>query len=212
MKKSLAIFLALVSSATVAVAETVLVTMVRDNVTMEGTGTPKVALEPFVRLNEGDRLTLPAKGQVSMVFVGKGRQETWLGSGVVQIGEGEGKVVSGKPEVQVKQIPPEVARQMNRTPSVAADGRVGMMRLRGIRSPDAVARLDGEYRDLRTKAAADDITPEIYLLAGLFDLRQYDRVDQELKRITQAFAQDPAMPGLLQLYTRALAGAKQPGQ
>ena len=101
---------------------------------------------------------------------------------------------------------------MNRTPGPAVDGRVGLKRMRSIPPFDAVVRLDREYAEMRTKTEASDILPEVFLLAGLFDLRQYERVENELKRVATAYPKDPTVPVLLQLYGKALAAARQPAE
>lgn len=195
-----------------AMADTVLVTSVRGSVGIDAIGAGKAMLEPFVRLQEGDRLSLPAGAQVNLVYVGKARLEAWQGTGTVVIGESESRATAGKPQVQVRTIPPEAARQMNRTPTTAPDGRVGMMRMRSIPAHDAVARLEDEYRRLRAQSAGDDLLPEIALLAGLFDLRQYERVDAELQRIAREHPANPSAQALQDLYAKALAGVRVPLQ
>jgi hypothetical protein len=144
-----------------------------------------------------------------MVFVGKARQETWRGPGVVQVGAGEGKAVSGKPELTVKAIPAQVASQMNRMPTVGTDGKVGMLRLRSIPSEDALARLEGDYRDLKGRSLAGDRNPEIFLLGGLFELREFDRLEAEMTRLASIHPNDAAVTDLLRLYSRALETARQ---
>lgn len=188
-----------------AAGEVVLVTAVQGNVSVQGETGGQMKLEPFARLRPGDRLALTAGSQASLLFAAAGRMETWKGAGSVGIAEGEGKAATaGKPELQVRQIPVEVARQMNRTPSVTQEGRVGMLRMRSLPNPDAINRLEQEYARLRSNTAANDPTPEIFLLAGLYDLRQYTRLQTELKRIESAFPQDVSIAALSQVYARAL--------
>lgn len=193
----------------VALADTVLVTGVSGAVTLESVGNTKMALEPFVRLKEGDRLNLPAAASLSLVYVGKARQESWQGAGSLLIGEAESKAVAGQPQLKARPLPPEVARQMNRTPVASADGKVGMLRTRSVPPVDAVTRLEREYQEMRSQTTAADILPEVYLLAGLYDLRQYERVEAELKRIVAAYPNDPGVPALRQLYTKALNDARE---
>lgn len=210
MLRIVGVLLLLLATGGLQAAETVLVTAVQGGVTVEGIGEGKKALEAFVRLKEGDRLNLSAKSQAKLVYVGKGRQEIWLGAGAVVIGAEEGKVLAGSPQLQVLNIPPEVARQLNRTPSPGSDGRVGMMRMRSMPPLDAVTRLEQEYAELRGKTSAGDILPEVYLLAGLYDLRQYERLEGELQRIESSYRQDPALPSLLRLYRQALDSVRSP--
>ena len=181
-------------------ADTVLVTALQGAVSLEIAGaTNKAPLEPFVRLREGDKLSLAAGSQLSLVYVGKARLESWQGTGT-----------SGKPQSQVRSLPPEVTRQMNRTPTASPHGRVGMMRMRGVPPHDAVARLENDYRQMRSQTTGDDILPEVFLLAGLFDLRQYARVEEELKRIGASFAGNPTAASLQELYSKALSAARTP--
>lgn len=194
----------------VGAAETVLLTMVQEGVTLQAAGASPAKVEAFIRLREGDRLTLSKDAQLSMVFIGGARQETWRGPGVVQVGGAEGKAASGKPEVSVKAIPEAVARQMNRMPTVGNDGRVGMLRLRSIPSEDAVARVENDYRELKKTSPPGDRNPEILLLGGLYELREFDRVRSELTRLASLYPGDPAIADLILLYTRALAAESQP--
>lgn len=211
MRKS---FLMFASAAMLApltlLADTVLVTSMQGSVAIEAAGMGKAALEPFVRLKEGDRLSLPANAQVKLVYVGKARLETWQGAGVIVIGENESKTFSGKPQIQVRDIPPEAARQMNRTPSTGPDGRVGMMRMRGLPPHDAITRLDNDYKQMRSQTSSDDILPEVFLLAGLYDLRQYMRIEEELKRIAAAYPENATARSLNELYTKAIQSAQTP--
>jgi hypothetical protein len=211
MRKS---FLMLASAAMLApltlLADTVLVTSLQGSVAIEAAGMGKAALEPFVRLKEGDRLSLPANAQVKLVYVGKARLETWQGAGIIVIGENESKASSGKPQIQVRDIPPEAARQMNRTPSTGPDGRVGMMRMRGLPPHDAITRLDNDYKQMRGQTDSDDILPEVFLLAGLYDLRQYMRIEEELKRIAAAYPENATARSLQELYTKAIQSAQTP--
>lgn len=196
--------------ASTASADTVLVTALQGNVSVEAKELGKATLEPFVRLREGDRLTLPADARLSLVYVTRARLENWQGAGVIVVGDAESRAAAGKPQLTAKALPPEAARQMNRTPTAAPDGRVGMMRMRGLPSNDAVARLESDYRQMRGQTADDDILPEVFLLAGLFDLRQYARIEEELKRIEAGFPGNPTARSLRELYAKALAEARSP--
>lgn len=206
--RALAIGLTLIAGA--AAADTVLVTALQGTVSVEAKELGKTTLEPFVRLREGDRLTIPAGARISLVYVTRARLENWQGAGVVVVGEAESRAAGGKPQLAAKNLPPETARQMNRTPSASPDGRAGMMRMRGLPSNDAVARLEGDYRQMRSQTTADDILPEVFLLAGLFDLRQYARIEEELKRIDTDFTGNPTARSLQELYAKAIASARAP--
>ena len=80
-------------------ADTVLVTAVQGKIVVDSVGSGKTPLEPFVRLKEGDRLSLPAGSQTKLVYVSRGRQETWQGESTVLVGDNESKLVMGKGQI-----------------------------------------------------------------------------------------------------------------
>lgn len=240
----------LFGNAVAVAANSVLVTAVDGTVRLEGAGAGKGGLEAFMRLNTGDRLTLPAGSKAVLVYVAAGRLESWRGSGALLIGDNESKAVGGKPELSVRKLPAEVAQQMNRTPapqgnrygmarlaevdSGASMSRaeqmpsaraarsapleaaappperpVGMVRLRGMAPPDAVESLERKYRELRAEILGKDLTAEIFLLAGLFELHAYQRLETELQRIAADFPKDNAATALRETYLRALAQRRE---
>jgi hypothetical protein len=66
----------------------------------------------------------------------------------------------------VKSLPLAVARQLARTPVADRDGPQGAGATRAVAAPDAMARLEATYQELRSRAGADDLEPEAYLLSG----------------------------------------------
>lgn len=225
MRKLFFIIAILTAPLTWAASEVVLVSGVKGAVSLEAIGIPKTPLQPFLRLKAGDRLNIPADGQVSLVYFDRGRQEIWPGATVLVIGEQESQKISGQGEAQFKQLPPQVTKQMQRsTPSPvegkvgavllreSADGKVGAVRLRSIGPIDAMTKLENTYKELRASAASTDIEPELYLLAGLFEQREYLRLDKEMERISSAFPDDESLKVLRKLYSRAIANARQANQ
>ncbi len=253
-------------------ADSVLVTAVEGQVRLEGEGVGKMPLEAFMRLNTGDRLVLPAGTRAALVYLAGGRLENWRGNGTLLVGKAESKAVGGKPDLQLRQLPPEVAQQMSRMPAPNPERRHGMVRLaevddpgmaRAARSrpdntrlaemdasraapvmaerpaaapPSVVAaapmppreraavtrlpsvapespleKLEGKYRQLRIDTPANDLTPEIFLLAGLFDLKAYSRIETELLRIADAFPGNGVAAALRETYQRAIAATKGAG-
>ncbi|MGE5385203.1 MAG: hypothetical protein ACM3SV_04860 [Betaproteobacteria bacterium] len=250
-------------------ADSVLVTAVEGQVRLEGEGVGKMPLEAFMRLNVGDRLLLPAGTRAALVYLAGGRLENWRGNGTLLVGKAESKVTAGKPELQLRQLPPEVAQQMSKMPAPNPERRHGMVRLAALddqdmaratksmpsstriaemdasRTPPSMAerpaavpppvvaaapmparerasisrpvappespmeKLDKKYRQLRADTPANDLTPEIFLLAGLFDLKAYSRIETELQRISDAFPNDAVGTALRDTYQRAIALAKE---
>lgn len=158
-------------------AQAVMLTQVAGEVTASGKGGAQPAV-PFLKLDEGDKLTLGKNARVQMVYLGNGRQEVWKGDGQVEVGSREGRSPSLKAETS--QLPALIVNQLKKTPAVGQQGRTGMVMLRSLDDLDAAERLDKEYADFRASAAADDTTPEVFLLTGLLDLKEYERAKKVL--------------------------------
>lgn len=190
-------------------AEVALVMAVQGRVVRQASPEP-LAVETFVKLNEGDRLSLAQGSKLQLVYFESGRQETWSGPGSLDLALREGKSSGmGAPEVQ--QQPLSLTKQLARTPALDGQGRGGVTRLRAIQNPDAVARLESSYQELRSKAAADDLGPEVYLLAGLLDLRQLDGIEKALDRLQQERPQSDQAAALVSLYRKAVKQVREGG-
>lgn len=196
--------------ATAASAEpTVLVTAVEGKHSLDKGIGKAVGLEPFMRLSQGDRIALPAKGRLTLIYLASARQENWQGAGNLVVGDGQSEAAGGKPQVEVRQLPAAIVRQINRTPATTTEGRVGMVRLRALRSDAAIAKLDKDYQALKTQSPATDLTPEIFLLAGLFEQGEYARIESELQRIGAAYPGQSAAETLRKNYVAAIAEARK---
>ena len=109
-------------------AEVALVTSVHGRVLRLGDAAP-APVEAFVKLKEGDRLSLEKDTRLQVVYFENGRQEIWSGPGRLDLTAREGKA-SGLPPAQVKSLPLVMARQLARTPALDSQGRGGVTRLR----------------------------------------------------------------------------------
>ncbi len=165
-------------------------------------------VEAFVKLKEGDRLSLEKDTRLQLVYFENGRQETWSGPGRVEMTAREGKA-SDLPPAQVKLLPLVMARQLARTPALDSQGRGGVTRLRAIHSPDAMVKLEDTYRDLKTRAERDDLAPEVYLLSGLYEMRELDRVEKVLSDLQQGWPNNPEAALLISLYRKAVKNARE---
>ncbi|MCM2289472.1 MAG: hypothetical protein NDI67_10630, partial [Sulfuritalea sp.] len=190
-------------------AEAALVMAVQGRVLRQASPAPQ-AVETFVKLNEGDRLSLAQGSKLQLVYFESGRQETWSGPGSLELASREGKA-SGMAAPEVQQQPLSLTKQLARTPALDGQGRGGVTRLRALQNPDAVARLEGSYQELRSQAAADDLGPEVYLLAGLLDLRQLDRIEKTLDRLQQERSQSDQVAALVALYRKAVKQIREGG-
>lgn len=187
-----------------AAAETALVTSLTGKVTRAGA---EGAVEAFVKLKAGDALSLDKDAKVQITYFENGRQESWAGAGKLEVGAAESKA-AGLPAPQVKQVPMVIVKQLARTPSLDSQGRAGVMRLRAIPTPDAIAKVEATYKQMRAEAGKDDLNPELFLLAGMLEMRQIERVEQVLAEMKKDRANDPEAKLLVSLYTKALKDVK----
>jgi len=128
---------------------------------------------PFAKLSAGDLLSLAGDGKVRVVYLDNGRQETWAGACEVEIAGLQGQ--SPGPEPGVKLLPPIVVQQLAKTPPAGERARNGMLRVRSVDLEDALTQLDKHYDELKRGATDEDTTPELFLLSGLVELRQFAR-------------------------------------
>ncbi len=185
-----------------------LVTTVTGSVSRLVDSAPR-ALEHFARLKQGDVLLLEGKAGVRLIFFGSRREESWRGEGRIEVGSGQGKG-SGLPEPQVSLLPELMVRQIAKTPSTDNPVRPGPARTRSIEIAEGgLAKLDSDYGRLRKDAAADDINPEIFLLAGLFEMREFSRLEQTLKDLSDSRPGDMEIAVLNSLYKRAITQKQQ---
>jgi hypothetical protein len=168
----------------------------------------KKPLPAFVKLKRGDSLTLD-KARLQVVYFANGRQETWQGSGRIDILDDGGKS-AGLPAPEVKTLPNVIVRQIAHTPALDSQGRAGTLRLRSMPAHGELAKLEAGYRELRAQTPPDDLTPETYLLAGLSDLRELDRIDAVIADLRKSHPQDARVADLARLYRRAPAPDEAP--
>lgn len=165
-------------------------------------GTDKKPLVAFERLEAGELLTLDA-ARLTLVFFATGQQESHQGSGRLEVGPGEGKPFGLAPP-QIKKLPDFLVKQIARTPTLVAQGRAGVTRLRAIATPEAIAKVDQSYRRMRMEALANDLNPEIYRLSALFEMKAYDAVDAAVRDLEQSRPRHGEAALLVSLYRKAL--------
>ncbi len=170
-----------------------------------------VPVESFVKLKDGDRLSLEKDSRLQVLYFDNGRQETWSGPGRLELTAREGKA-SGLSAPEVKSLPMVMAKQMARTPALDSQGRGGVTRLRSVPSTDALARLEDSYQNLRSRAPPDDLGPEAYLLSGLFEMRELDRVERVLGDLHQERPKNPEAGLLIALYRKAIKNVRESGK
>ncbi len=191
-----------------ATAQDAMLTQVAGDVKISGKAGARAAV-PFLKVNNADMLTLGGAARVQMVYLANGRQEIWKGSGEVVVGTLEGRSASLKADVS--QLPALVLKQLAKTPAVGQQGKTGMVMVRGLDDLDALDRLEKDYADFRAHAAADDVTPEIFLLSGLLEFQDVKRAKDVLADLKAKQPVQPAYQPVIDHFGRlvdAAAGAR----
>ena len=177
-------------------ADVGLINLLSGDVAYASEGAAGSKAQPFMKVRQGDRFTVPAGAQVRVVYFQGGRQETWKGPAVFKAGAQSGEASSGKPS-DVSTLPSTVPQRIAQVPEliqIAKLGRSGGVAVRGSgRPPRLTVEQQTEvktareiYGKLRVQSPADDITPELYLYSVLQDFLLYDDmkpvVDEMAKR------------------------------
>jgi hypothetical protein len=155
----------------------------------------------YMKVREGDKFTVAAGAQLRIVYFQGGRQETFAGPATLTAGAQQSSVQSGA-QPQVSTLPSGVPQKIAQTPEliqIARLGRSGGVAVRGVNSERRltpqqqaeVKQAKQTYEQLRKGAAADDITPELYLYSVLQDHLLYTDMQQVVAEMQK---RQPANP------------------
>jgi len=171
-----------------------------------GSASPAKA-SAFMKLRDGDKISVPEGGLVRVVYFDGGRQEVWKGPATFKAGMKQGEAFSGKADVS--QVPGGAAPRLAQTSEVlqiAKLGRAGGVTVRGVRKelgslPPAqqaeVAQAKKTYESWKAGAPADDITPEMYYYTVLQDYMLYDEMRAVVKTMQDKQPQSQVVAELM---------------
>ena len=152
----------------------------------------------FMRVREGDAFRLGAGARLRLVYFDGGRQESWEGPAEFSAGRKEGAGKGGR--MSATQLPggvPVALGDVSELMKTVRVGKPGAVTVRGFKPPlppeqqAALQKARDQYKALADAAAADDITPELYLLGAL---RQYGLNDEIRQVAARMQAKDPNSP------------------
>jgi hypothetical protein len=155
----------------------------------------------YMKVREGDKFTLPSGSQLRVVYFQGGRQETFTGPAAFTAGKNESSIQSGD-RPQVSTLPAGVPQKIAQTPelvAIAKLGRSGGVAVRGVgtekrltpQQQAEVRQARQTYDQLRQSAAADDITPELYLYSVLQDHLLYTDMKPIVESMQKRQPKDP---------------------
>lgn len=147
--------------------------------------------QAFMKVRQGDRFTLPAGAQLRLVYFNGSRQEAWKGPASFKAGTQQSEALSGQ-AAEAAQLPSGVAQKIAQVPNlvqIAKLGRAGGIAVRGGGKPGRLSseqqaelsQAKATYAQLRQKASAEDITPELYYYSVLQDHLLYS----DMKAVTE---------------------------
>lgn len=198
----------LLSSSCVLAEEAALVTALKGDVAIEDGKGGKAPLQVFIKLHAGDVLQLGDAARLQVTYFKSARQETWVGSGSLEVGTSESKAVMGRLQPQTQQLTMKFAQQLSKTPATDSKGKVTTVRTRALAPFENIDHVRQTYQDMRAKAPANDRNPELYLLSAYFELKEYDQVRDILTRLDRDSPNDMEIKVLKSLYARAINNAK----
>jgi hypothetical protein len=203
--------LALVSFGALA-AEVGLVTAVSGNVKLQEEKAVASELKPFVKVRERDQLMMEGSSRLQVVYFEGGRQETWQGPVVLEVGNGSSKTLKGSLQPEIKTLPAILVKQLSKTPSPDGNVKSGMIRMRSIPPYEKLETVEKNYEEMRKQADAKDRNPELYLLASYLELREFDKLENVLRQLNEKGSGDQDLAALNMLYSRAVREAKSAGK
>lgn len=141
-------------------------------------------VQAFMRLRDGDRVVVPAGGQVRVIFFEGARQERWTGPSSFRAAKSQSEPITGQP-TDVQKLPASVPMRISRVPELMQNAKLGGIQVRGGLTRQQEASLEQQaslreakaiYESMRTEMPADDITPELYYYSALYDFLLYDEM------------------------------------
>ncbi len=147
-------------------------------------GATNAKAQAFMKVRDGDKFNVAAGATIRVVYFQGGRQESYSGPAAFTAGTQQSSVQSGS-QPQVTTLPSGVPQKISQTPELIQIAKLGRSGGVAVRGAGADRRLTAQqqaevrqardtYQQMRTTAAQDDITPEIYLYSVLQDHLLYN--------------------------------------
>ncbi len=180
----LAVLFATSSAALAQGADVGLVNLVSGDVSYAPPSGPPAKVQVFMKVRDGDRFNLAAGAQIRVVFFESARQERWLGPASFRAIKGASEPIAGKP-AEIATLPAGVQQRIARVPELMQYARLGGIQVRGgiaqrqkasLEQQETIRAARETYAQMRKDMPADDIMPELYLYAALYEFLVYDEM------------------------------------
>lgn len=191
-----------------------MVTQVQGGVTYASGNDKNKPVVAFMKVRAGDKLVLPPDAKLQLVYFQGGRQEAWRGATQLEVGSAESRVANAANPPEIKQLPALVLQQLARAPNVVIDlkNRTGMVFVRSLPTRDRLRELDETYAAMRKDAVDDDVTPELFLLSGLHELRLYRDMKPVLEEMRRRQPDNAEAKVAYEQYSNVMSNAEGRGR
>lgn len=199
-----ALFAALLAGG--ALADEAMVTLFKGQGTLLAEQDRPGPIVPFMKLRRGDRLELAEGSRLRILYAANGRQETWTGKALIEVGGGESLARTASAPPEVKQLPAAALMRLAQAPAVLNDlrNRTGMVMVRSGGLLEKIREIEAVYEQMRRNAAPDDVTPELYLVSGLHDLQLYRDMEEILADIVSRQPDNAEARAIMENLRKAL--------
>ena len=152
-----------------------------------------------MKVREGDRFNISAGAQLRVVYFEGGRQESWAGPSSFLARSGASQPIAGTP-AGIATLPANVSQRIARVPDLMRSAKLGGIQVRGgiarkqepsPEQQESLRETRATYEQFRKTAAADDITPELYLYAALSEFQIYDEMKSVVAEMRRKRPDDP---------------------
>lgn len=195
-------------------SESGMVTLVQGSVIYATGGDRDKPVVAFMKVRAGDKLRLPPDARVQLVYFQSGRQETWRGATQLEVGATDSRAANAASPPEIRQLPAPVLQQLTRAPNVVTDlkNRTGMVFVRALPMREKLRELDETYAAMRKDAATEDVTPELYLLSGLYELRLYQDMKPVLEEMRWRQPGNAEVKAVYDQYSKVMGVAEGRGR
>lgn len=185
--------------------------------TYQSQGAPAGKAQAYMRVREGDRFNVPAGTWLRLVYFQGGRQETWTGPASFRAGQAQSDEAGGAAP-QIATLPIVAPQKMARVPDLIQSAMLAGVTVRGgaaatrpaldAQERAEVAQAREAYGGLRAQAAADDITPELYLMSVLHEYSLYDDMRGLIDQMQRRQPESQVVRDLARWLQSRLAGPR----
>ena len=216
----LTVFLAAAAAAQTSLPDVGLITKLSGAIRFSNEAEKKepAKVQAFMKVRRGDRLKLPEAGSLTLLYFASGRQESWKGPGTIIAGDTESAAAAGQQPPsppEVKLLPLKATRQMAGAPPVLSPadfGKSGVIQTmaptcpapekaavpvpRTYEAQRKIKEAEKLYQELKKGAAADDVTPELYLFGVLAEYKQFPEMVKMIDAMLEKRPGDAALKNL----------------